>query len=370
MPNGTNVNFFGTPIEDNTADLFTPEGLAGNDILEGDSGNDTLNGLDGIDQIKGEEGSDELSGGAGNDSLFGGKQDDEIFGEANDDYVEGGFGNDAIEGGEGDDFLWGDNAADLVADDPDGANEANNLLAEPIIDTNHITEIGINFLEGTITPLEVRNPANPDFSLSLLFDPVLEGDDTISGGAGNDRIFGEIGDDELSGDAGDDEISGGAGFDTLTGGMGDDILDGGDDSDTLAGGLGSDQLTGGDGFDVFVFAPASSLIGTDVDTITDFDVNQDRIDLTAFNLNIDGTEQFAFDDFSNGMTQGLESAFFQEGADVIIGSRPELGYSLGSLGTAELNESLIVIENVNIDDLGGSNFIFTPEIPDNIDVVV
>ncbi len=364
MPNGTNVNFFGTPFNDDTGVLFTPDGLAGNDVLEGDSGDDTLSGLDGIDQIKGEEGSDELSGGAGNDSLFGGAQDDLILGGLGDDYAEGGFGNDAIEGGDGDDTLWGDNADGLVVD------PANNLLAGPIIDENNIVEIGIDLLAGTITPLDVRNPANPDFSLSLLFDPVLEGDDTISGGAGDDQIFGEIGDDELSGDAGDDEISGGAGFDTLTGGMGDDILDGGDDSDTLAGGLGSDVLTGGAGFDVFEFSPANSLIGTDVDIITDFDVNQDRIDLTAFNLNIDGTSQFAFDDFSNGMTQGLESAFFQEGADVIIGSRPALGYDLGSLGTAELNESRIVIEDVNIDDLGGSNFIFTPEILDNIDVVV
>lgn len=63
------------------------------------------------------------------------------------------------------------------------------------------------------------------------------------------------------------------------------------------------------------------------------------------------------------MTQGLESAFFQIGADVYIGSRPQLGYNLGSLaGTGNvgngLNDSFIVIEKVNIDDLGGSNFIF------------
>ncbi len=60
MPNGTNVSFFGTPFDDSTALLFTPDGLAGNDVLEGDSGNDFLDGLDGIDQIKGEEGYDTL----------------------------------------------------------------------------------------------------------------------------------------------------------------------------------------------------------------------------------------------------------------------------------------------------------------------
>ncbi len=296
------------------------------------------------------------------------------MGEKVNDYAEGGFGNDSILGGEGDDILWGDNAVGLVAD------PADNLLPGPIIDNNHIVNIGIDAL-GNITPLDVRNPANPDFALSLFFNPVLEGDDTIRGGDGKDLISGEIGDDQLFGDDGDDTIKGGAGFDLLSGGIGDDVLDGGDDSDTLIGGLGSDTLTGGDGFDVFKFSPNDSLINTtvvdedgnldfDIDVITDFDVNQDRIDLTDFNLGgIDGASQFAFDDFSNGMTQGLESAFFQEGANVIIGSRPTLGYNLGSLGTAPLNQSQIVIQNVNIDDLGGSNFIFTPEIPNNIDEV-
>ena len=299
MANGTNVNFFGSPFADDTSLLFNPLGLAGNDILEGDAGDDTLNGLDGIDQIKGEEGSDSLLGGAGNDSLFGGIDNDQIFGEAHDDYAEGGFGDDVINGGVGDDSLWGDNASTLVPP----VNPADNLIAG-------------------------QNP------------PILDGDDIINGGDGNDQLAGEGGDDQLFGDAGDD------------------ILNGGEDNDTLAGGLGSDVLTGGAGLDVFVFTPVDSLIGTDIDIITDFDVNADRIDLSAFALNINEAAQFAFDDFSNGMTQGLESAFYQVGADVIIGSRPTLGYDLGSLGTAPLNESQIVIEGVNIDDLGGFNFIF------------
>ncbi|MGK7892736.1 MAG: calcium-binding protein [Xenococcus sp. (in: cyanobacteria)] len=312
MANGTNVNFFGSPFADNTGDLFLPDGLAGNDILEGDAGNDILNGLDGIDQIKGEQGNDELFGGFGADSLFGGTDQDTIFGEQGNDYAEGGFGDDLVNGNDGNDTLWGDNASTLVPP----VNPANNLI------------IGQNL-------------------------PVLDGDDIINGGLGNDIIDGEGGNDLLSGNEDDDIINGGFG------------------SDTLVGGLGSDTLTGGDGFDVFKFSPTDSLIGTDIDIITDFDVNQDRIDLTDFVLGgIDGNTQFAFDDFSNGMTQNLASAFYQVGADVIIGSKPELGYNLGSLGTAPLNQSQIVIQNVNIDDLGGFNFIFTPEISDTIEVVV
>ncbi|MEM9276263.1 MAG: calcium-binding protein [Cyanobacteria bacterium P01_F01_bin.143] len=369
MPNGTNVNFFGTPFDDNTTELFTAQGLAGNDVLEGDSGNDFLDGLDGIDQIKGESGYDTLYGGFGDDSLFGGSQDDFIYGEQGDDYIEGGFHNDYIEGGIGNDVIWGDNAADLAPLLPPGTNvdPANNLVAGPLQDDKYTINLGIELL-GQIIPLDIVSPRDnttPDFGLSLYFNPISEGDDTIYGGDGDDLIYGEIGDDDLYGEEGHDAIYGGAGYDWLDGGNGDDVLDGGDDSDTLIGGLGNDILTGGEGFDVFVFTPEDSLIDGYVDIITDFDVNEDRIDFTAFELNIDGASQFAFDDFSNGMTQGLDSAFYQEGANVIIDAKEVLGYGLGNLGT----EGQIIIENVNIDDLGGFNFIFEPEALDNIDLV-
>ncbi|MDJ0572901.1 MAG: hypothetical protein QNJ53_28210 [Pleurocapsa sp. MO_192.B19] len=39
-----------------------------------------------------------------------------------------------------------------------------------------------------------------------------------------------------------------------------------------------------------------------------------------------------------------------------IVSRPSLGYSLGSLGDDPTSQ--VIIEGVNIDDLGGRNFIF------------
>ena len=369
MPNGTNVNFFGSPFADDTSLLFSDLGLSGNDVLEGDSGNDFLDGLDGIDQIKGEEGEDTLEGGFGDDSLFGGEQNDSILGEQGDDYIEGGFQSDYIEGGIGNDIIWGDNAVvDPLLVPGSSLSPDNNLLVGPIPDDNDIVNVGVSPL-GVIEPLDivnVRNPAIPDFSLSLFFDPVLEGDDTIFGGDGNDQLYGEIGDDDLFGGADHDTLVGGAGYDLLDGGLGDDVLDGGDDSDTLIGGLGSDILTGGDGFDVFVFSPEDSLINGDIDRITDFDVNQDRIDLTAFELSVGGEEggnsQYAFDDFSNGMTQGLDSSFYQVGANVIIDARPTLGYDLGSLG----DSGQIIIENVNIDDLGGFNFIFTPEVSETI----
>ncbi len=133
-----------------------------------------------------------------------------------------------------------------------------------------------------------------------------EGKDTIDGGAGNDKIYGGEGDDSLSGGStgqlGDeDEIYGGAGNDTIKGGSGDNELHGGDDNDTIIGnigrddiwgGAGADELTGGRGVDVFHFDNGDS--GTirydssnrpvfdDVDIITDWTNNEDRIDISDF----------------------------------------------------------------------------------------
>lgn len=311
MTNGTNFVFLGTPGDDSTIDFF-PDlavaelALSGNDILEGDSGDDTLEGFGGKDQIKGEVGNDVLFGGDGEDSLFGGADDDRIFGGNDNDLIEGGVGEDTLFGGNGDDLIYGDDAP------------------------------------------------GPGAS-------VLGGDDLIFGGSGDDTIFGQRGDDSIRGGVGDDLVVGGSGEDNILGQGGDDRLRGNAGDDIIRGGRGSDILTGNAGADTFVFTPAEDFRNGYVDVITDFDVNEDKIDLSAFNLNIDEDDQFAFDDFSNGMTQGLESAFYQVGADTVIVARGELGYGLGNLGAEFDTTSRLVIENVNIDDLGGGNFIFPGE---------
>lgn len=87
----------------------------------------------------------------------------------------------------------------------------------------------------------------------------------------SDRVAPQIGTnaaEALAGSSGDDFLHGGAGNDTLTGSVGDDFL-----SD----GAGSDLLTGGDGADRFI------LIGDNqADTISDFDITQDSIDLSGW----------------------------------------------------------------------------------------
>ncbi|ANI60505.1 M10 family metallopeptidase C-terminal domain-containing protein [Pseudomonas sp. GR 6-02] len=89
-------------------------------------------------------------------------------------------------------------------------------------------------------------------------------------------VQGTTGNDTLLGSAGSEIFYGGAGNDTINGGAGDDIL---------VGGAGIDKLTGGTGADTFRFTTQSdsyrNATASFDDTITDFDVTQDKIDLAG-----------------------------------------------------------------------------------------
>ncbi|HZH12085.1 MAG TPA: calcium-binding protein [Microvirga sp.] len=111
-----------------------------------------------------------------------------------------------------------------------------------------------------------------------------EGNDKLSGDQGNDRLWGDDGNDSVYGGSGNDRLSGGdgrdhlfgnAGNDHVLGGNGADRLSGGSGNDWLSGGAGRDWLSGGSGQDSFVFNQA--LISGNVDQVTDFSVNQDRL---------------------------------------------------------------------------------------------
>ncbi|MCC4799364.1 alkaline phosphatase [Enterovibrio norvegicus] len=83
----------------------------------------------------------------------------------------------------------------------------------------------------------------------------------------NDELYGGDGDDRIEGNYGDDKLDGGSGTDALFGGNGDDFL---------TGGQGNDTLTGGKGADVFFFDSDSGS-----DTVTDFNLRQDAIEIDA-----------------------------------------------------------------------------------------
>jgi len=101
-------------------------------------------------------------------------------------------------------------------------------------------------------------------------------------------VFGTSGADHLIGGTGNDYLNGGAGDDVLAGNEGNDHLIGAAGADHLYGGAGNDVLTGGAGADTFYYTSADAgtitdgnSATTDHDTITDFQVGTDHIDLDA-----------------------------------------------------------------------------------------
>ncbi len=127
-------------------------------------------------------------------------------------------------------------------------------------------------------PPEASPEEAPEPPMAPKPPPVLitgtDGNDRIDGGEGDEIILGGLGADTLYGGGGDDLIEGDQGDDRLFGGEGNDTLKGGAGRDRLDGGAGDDILEGGAGRDVFVFSD-----GFGNDTITDFEVGLDRIDL-------------------------------------------------------------------------------------------
>ena len=307
--------FYGTPYED----LLT--GTDGNDAFLAREDNDVVMAGEGNDNVFGQLGNDTLSGEAGNDTIAGDQDDDSISGGDGQDYLDGGTGNDILTGDAGNDTVLGNDGQDNLS----GGEGDDKLLGG----ADH---------------------------------------DTLSGEAGNDTLKGSNGDDSLTGGDGDDSISGGSGRDLVIGGNGNDILFGNRNDDTLVSENGNDTLTGGSGRDTFKFLKSTLDIPGLTQTVTDFRVNKDYIDVTDFGYenpypNGKDPNSGIYDSWKFEMMG--EGAFFQVGDDTYIGSNPNLiGYDSGKpFGSAPFAEdgspsSYIVLKNVNLDDLGEANFIF------------
>ena len=168
---------------------------------------------------------------------------------------------------------------------------------------------GNDALEGT-TGNDIIDGGNGDDQIFA-----AAGDDTLFGSAGNDVLFGNAGEDVLDGGAGADTLNGNLDDDILIGGTGADILNGGSGNDDLAGdsgadvlfgGSGNDFLTGGDGADTFVFSAPTD--GTSFDTVSDFEVGTDRLDVSGL--------ADSFDDLNIVVNNGNVAIFFSEGQSV------------------------------------------------------
>ena len=281
--------------------------------------------LAGIENIAGSGYADKLTGDNGANELAGGEGDDELRGNAGNDVLEGGAGADRLDGGAGVDTVSyrGSDAGVTVSleDDSAGGGHAEgdatadfeNVIGSAYDDVL-VGHIGDNRLTGRDGDDELVAGNGDDFLSGGAGDDVLDGGagaDWIYGGEGEDWVsyagsdsgvklllFGNVGtdqggegdvdnvfevenaigsayDDTMYGDHGPNHLQGGDGDDLLNGNPGDDILEGGPGDDILD----SNDYYGPGGAEIFVFDK-----GHGDDVIEGFGDNQDRIDLTAFNL--------------------------------------------------------------------------------------
>jgi VCBS repeat-containing protein len=248
-------------------------------------------GSSGSDTISGSAGGDTLTGGGGNDQLDGGEGDDMIMQNDDDDsqdIIVGGEGNDSINAGGGNDFVVGGGATDgstrqsLNADsNPNGRGSDtirggsgdDTILGggwnDDLVDDDGWYTDGEE-VEGDTDQNQIWAGSGRDMAAGS------GGDDLIGGSTGQDTLKGLGGDDTLYGNDDSDSLLGGNGDDLLYGGSGDDTVDGGAGDDRIWAGAGDDLLTGGDGSDTFAFGASAGN-----DTISDFNTDEDSLDLAA-----------------------------------------------------------------------------------------
>ncbi len=284
------------------------EGMAGNDLVFAQGGLDRANYAHSPSGV-----SVDLSnaiafddGFGGRDTLFGveGVQGtnfaDTLIGDAADNFFQPGRGADAIDGRGGIDLLLYDGVSGGVDIDLNAGTflHANGDVGTVVGIENVEAGAGADRIVGSKGVNVLAGGGGGDFLVGLA------GDDKLFGEGGDDKLFGNSGADQMDGGLGADQMSGGAGADTMLGQGGDDVMfggtendrlvggggndvlsgDAGDDklfgnsgADRLDGGQGADALSGGGGVDVFIFKIASGF-----DTVADFAVNVDKLDVSAY----------------------------------------------------------------------------------------
>lgn len=175
----------------------------------------------------------DINAGGGNDTITGSSANDILRGQDGNDTIDGGDGNDAVQGGSGIDVLSGGGGNDIlrmvdanVGDSVDGGTGTDTFnYVDASGNTANIITIGANDVTVDGVAIAIQNIETVDINAG-------DGDDMVTGGAGNDILRGQGADDTLAGGLGNDVLQGGNGDDTLLGGAGNDIMDGGSGTDT------------------------------------------------------------------------------------------------------------------------------------------
>jgi Ca2+-binding RTX toxin-like protein len=124
------------------------------------------------------------------------------------------------------------------------------------------------------------------------------------------------------------------GNDSLSGGRGADTLDGGAGDDYLRGGPGADLLTGGAGNDTFLIDGPAPTNFADLDRITDFTHDQDRL---------------AFSDKISIAGSNLVSATESTYADALAFATHQITSGAAQIVTVQLGSDVVVFAGANMD---------------------
>lgn len=229
-------------------------GGSGNDNVFGDSGDDSVYGQVGQDAVRGGEGNDFVSGGKNEDTVTGGRGDDVVHGNTGDDIVLGGSGNDQVwgdagndwlDGGRGDDIVYGGSGDDVVLVSSGNDSYSGGSGSDTLDFTRVLGNVSVDLSKNTAT-----------FGSGKKFTTdKVTGFEVVAGNDGNGHYQGA------------DKTS-----TWFIGGKGDDWF---------RGKGGNDTLTGGAGSDTFAYLKKDTAGGA-VDTITDFKVGEDHLDLKDF----------------------------------------------------------------------------------------
>jgi Ca2+-binding RTX toxin-like protein len=347
------------------------DSLIGIEAVYGSAFGDSLTAQAGAyTYLWGREGNDTLIGGGVGDDLWGGTGADQMFGGNGDDALGGEQGNDYLDGGPGNDILRYAVATTqgVLLNMTAGWASAGPGDFDVFVNMEGAELSAFNDTAYGAATAEYFNGNDGN-------DQIYAGDgvDTIAGGLGNDTLFGEGGNDLIFTGGGADYISGGAGIDTITmqnvttqvvvswsslimntasgyafvtdaevlrTGSGNDIITtwnvatpeirGGLGNDFMAGGLGIDTLVGGAGFDWmaggrnlagtasdgaqdrFRFLATTDSTGSQIDAINDFQVGEDKIDLSAIDANtlVAGVQTFTIGTMQAGVAGRLQVDVF------------------------------------------------------------
>lgn len=277
----------------------------------GGNGDDKIIGNEADNLLKGGSGADTLTGGNGSDTLVGGKGNDVFSGGNSSDYLfAGGAGADQISGGEGVDTL-----------------SYGNAIGRAFVDLA-IDQRGASFLTF--------------FTEGAASGSTFSGVENVTGGSFADNIRGDSSGNQLAGGRVSDRLYGRAGDDTLLGGTG---------ADALYGGIGADVMTGGEDEgrrDRYIyFSSSESGVGAgNRDIVTDFVVDEDRIEITRLdaNTNISGNNSFNFIGDENLSGTAGELGYRHESAQTIVQA------DFDGDGAADFEITLSGILTLTVDD--------------------